>query len=250
MQLYGTIDEISAKIEEIKTAGLFNDTLLLDIEIYNKENKSSVLIISKETLKPIDLSSGVSINKDNTFLINEDTYSIFMSAYNNSTEKPLIKKTADKNTKTNDISIKTAEQFVKTAQPERAVVKGNKTVMFSEEQIPREPSENIEFYIEPHDDNCTKDNKPAVFAVKLLSDNYYLLFYRKSVYDPGTDQAFRKYLSEQPGTLVVYKYFHSIDSLRSEYARLGLKLRHNGRNELSRHQLETILSTFKSMPFL
>ena len=70
------------------------------------------------------------------------------------------------------------------------------------------------------------------------------------MYDSGTNLAFRKYLNEQPGVLVVYKYLHSIDNLRNELIELGLKLRHNGKNELSDYQVNKLLNTFNSLSFL
>lgn len=106
------------------------------------------------------------------------------------------------------------------------------------------------FCIEDHTTNCTNPNRPAAFAIKQLSENYYLLFYRKSVYDLGIDTSFRRYLSQQPGTLVAYKYFCNIANLRLEFNKHHLQLRHNGRNELSHYQVVEILKTFNILKYL
>lgn len=115
---------------------------------------------------------------------------------------------------------------------------------------PQNTTYNELFKIEDHTTDCMKANRPAVFAIKQLSDNYYLLFYRKSVYEHGIDTSFRKYLSQQPGTLVAYKYFCNITNLRSEFSKHKLSLRHNGKNELSHHQVVEMLKTFSILKYL
>lgn len=160
----------------------------------------------------------------------------------------IIPQTVQKKDKT-DILYTKAKQEISQDTPVHA--KTDEALTTTRPSYSKQISSDTElFIIENHISDCMEPNRPAAFAIKQLSDNYYLLFYRKSVYDQGIDTSFRRYLSQQPGTLVAYKYFCNLASLRNEFNKHQLQLRHNGKNELSHYQAVEILRTFNVLKYL
>ena len=255
MLFQGDLDDLILILEKYKSSifGKENFSFSINLEVYR--NNYPLIALSKKDLTP--LNTFPQSLDENTYesivLVDKFTYDLLNSSV--SEHKPPnnpFSETDIQKIQTEGLEIET-EKPTALQKKQRRVVKRQKTVVFEKSHPAQSISETAtcsDGLIENHDYDCTKVNKPAVFAIKKLNENYFLLFYRKSVYDSGTDIAFRKYLNDQPGTLFVYKYIHSIDNLRSEYNELGLKLRHNGQNMLSAHQVQELISSFSSLTYL
>ena len=248
MFINGNLCDIISTLESYKSSFLFNETDIYHIDISVFKNETKQIAISKNKLTPIeDVDEFYNSSTDDTIIwVDKFTYDLLKTpaSHNPHQEKPISETTHQKH-KT-DNTFQKSKHSTKSSEVAKTRSQNKPTQNVILETI----HENNNSLIENHDYNCVKVNRPAVFALKKISENYYLLFYRKSVYDSGTDLAFRKYLNEQPGVLAVYKYIHSIDSLRNELIGLGLRLRHNGKNELSNHQVDKLLNTFSSLAFL
>lgn len=216
--------------------------------------EQNTIIVEKGTLKPVEELN----TESDCFIIQKAIYDQFMNVIkSDGTNSSLIKKTEPISPKTYITFPKTEENNTNSISTEIG------THQFENEQpISRLSSSkpNLKnqnrysdsdlYIIEEHEFDCMSNNRPTVFAIKFLGENYYTLYYRKSVYDAGNDTAFRKFLSLQPGKLVAYRYCNSVNSIREEFHRLGLSLRHNGKNELSKPQADELLHTFHTLRFL
>ena len=247
MYLNDNLDNIISILEEYKSTNLFNKTDTYHIDISVLKNESKQIAISKNKLTPIEdiYEFNNSNNDDSIIWVDKFTYDLLKTPSNQDSShiKSFFETSPQKQ--------KTDTKSQKTTNSRRSEKKSTDKPVKTIQTIPPETIlKNHSNLIENHDYDCVKVNRPAAFAIKRINENYYLLYYRKSVYDSGTDLAFRKYLNEQPGVLAVYKYLHSIDNLRNELNELGLKLRHNGKNELSDYQVDKLLDTFSSLSFL
>ena len=262
MFFQGSLDNLILVLEKCKSSVFAKENYSFHINLEIYRDNYPLIALSKKDLTPLDFFPQ-SLDKntvESIVLVDKFTYDLLnASVYERQSPDSPSSETDFPKIKTEEIKAKTEEIKIETEKPtapqkkQRRVVTHPKTVVSEIVHPAQFISGNptcTDGLIENHDYDCTKVNKPAVFAIKRLSENYFLLFYRKSVYDSGTDVAFRKYLNNQPGSLVVYKYIHSIDNLRNELIGLGLKLRHNGKNELSHYQVEKLLNTFGSLDFL
>jgi len=216
--------------------------------------EQNTIIVEKGTLEPVkELDS-----ESDCFIIQKAIYDQFMAVIkSDDTPVPLNKKTEPISPETNITFSKTEENSTDSINSETDIHQHKKKRPITRLSLDKPDIKNQNHYvdsdlyiIEEHEFDCMSNNRPTVFAIKLLGENYYTLYYRKSVYDAGNDTAFRKFLSLQPGKLVAYRYCNSVNSIREEFHRLGLSLRHNGKNELSKAQADEFLHSFRTLRFL
>ena len=220
------------------------------IKLSMELNSDDLLLINKNSLQPLDSYPQEDVD---CFAIDRDSFYRFKNAYENScfisvnNSNAIKAETKREETKAGPYDCDTSDHSSPCDTPSYPMnmVPAN----HSNKKVPEGNYDDL-YIIENHESSCVSQNRPAVMAIKQLGENYYLLFYRRSVYDAGVDTSFRSYLSQQPGVLVAYRYFHFIDNLRSEFGNLGLSLRHNGKNELSKYQADQILHKFKILEYM
>lgn len=207
----------------------------LSIEVICK--KRPVLFLDKTTLLPISGSFNETATLAEAFFIDEELYSILTQ-------------------ETKPVNAKTEPGFTKTTPQKREIETNsrrneNRREAASSVVQSTSPHYSKELYvIESHKEDCESASRPCVLAIKEISNNVLTLFYRRSVFDKGTDTSFRHYLINQPGELVSYRYFNKIESLKDLYSELNLPLRHNGSNYLSKSQCDYILNSLIRLRFL
>ena len=253
MDFQGNTEELIQILEKLNSTFAFNSDYNFKISIDVFKNNSQLIALSKEELKPIEFTPKTSTNVDIDSIIFVDKYTFELLSQSAHPSTPITTSFSETSTEKIETDIRKTKAKIADTDAKKSITDNNTGLS---KQLPSviDRTNTIEEHsnslIETHDYDCVKVNRPAVFAIKKIEDNYYLLFYRKSVYDSATDTAFRKYLNEQPGILSVYKYIHSIDNLRAELLTHGIRLRHNGKNELSAYHVNQLISAFTSMTFL
>ena len=257
MVFTGSFSEIDNKLNWYLS--LFKESVLLNndfsIDVTITTNGRKVILIDGNTLEEVKfLFKNVNSEEYNAFVMDEEIYHIF---YN------YIVRTPDMNTRSDHISMacnKTDENktdiIIPKSDKQNTQIKPrelydieNKEVTQAREydkiaKTDKNMNLNSEYRIEEHLEESMRLNKPCVFGIKYVDDNVFVLFYRNSVYDKGSDTTFRHYLCQQPGTLVAYIYFKELNSLRFQFEQFGKKLRHNGQNILSREQSDYLVHYF------
>jgi len=264
MVINGCFSEIEKRLSWY--LGLFKESVLLNneftFELTAKTNGRKVILVNKSNLEEMDFSL---MNEDDenldVFLMDEEIYHLFQSGADN------VNSTSDDyghSHKYSEItqSAKTNKQMAQTkgdlsqTEPNLYKTKHTKRIDNGYENVENYTGykcinkaemvigSNSDYCIEEHLEESLRLNKPCVFGIKYINDNVFALYYRNSVYDKGSDTTFRHYLCKQPGTLVAYRYFKELSSLRYQFEQFGLKLRHNGRNYLSRAQSDQLVHHF------
>ena len=255
MVIKGDYNQLTNALDNIKLFLLNQKTESMTVSISVSIDNKNMILADKQSLEILDAIWGKV--PDDCFFVDETVYHAFMGALhaNETNTFTNIKKTDDKKQKTNDEIEKTGKEIEKThiSLPddvsEKDIKKGATKGKSNREQK-NDVAWNDLYIIENHEKDCVDPNRPAAFAIKKQSEDKFLLFYRRSVYDQGIDTNFRNYLNNQSGILVAYIYFKNIESLRAEYRTLGLSLRHNGKNELTIDQCNNLLKDFSSLRFL
>lgn len=257
MVITGCLSEIEKQLDWYLS--LFKESVLLNnefaVEFTITSNGRKIIPIDKATLEEMEYRLiDCNLSDRKVFVIDEEIYRLFrvnnkqrndkVGNFDDSQEMPKVKpihKTEIKKTKT-ERHITKATKSEKSGIPNQRIV--------NEDEIPntyikgKTKELNDEYRIEEHLEDSVRLSKPCVFGIKYIDDNLFVLFYRNSVYDRGTDTTFRHYLCQQPGTLVAYIYFKDLDSLRYQFEQFGKKLRHNGHNILSRMQSDQLVHHF------
>ncbi|MCR5205290.1 MAG: hypothetical protein K6E47_09545 [Lachnospiraceae bacterium] len=230
---------------------LFKESVLINNDYTAKltisANGHSFIIVDRTTLKEVDDCLMLEDGRDtDLYVIDEDIYRKLKKGryvahrlgkkgcgncgYKTVAENP---KTATENTKT-----AISKVCVSTATEDKIDMT---SVIDTASEL---PVFNDEYCIEDYVEGSNKLGKPCAFGIKYINNNVFMLYYRKSIYDKGEDTTFRHYLHKQPGTLVAYRYFKELKSLRYQFETLGKKLRHNGQNILSKVQVDYLVHYF------
>lgn len=228
--------DIGKMLESINVAT--SNSISIDLCFY--QNGRELLLINRDN--PHNPVNNISQNlipeiSDNTlFLIDSEIYSILV----NGRAPSVLTKTAKTsmhniesaaNSKTKKAITKTAKETTKTKRV------GESPLSYDDGL----------FFIEQYSTDAERLKRPGALAIKQLSTNEYLAFYRGTVYDKGSDTTFRHYLTTQPGTLVGYVYFSKVANLRSLFLSNGSALRKNGNNLLSFSQAKSIIDTLRNV---
>lgn len=272
MTFSGTVNDIASQfqlfIEILKQNPMLSNSVSLNIS-FSVQNRQ-MLLIDRATLREASLTDSNAPGPDsNFFLIEEDIYNLFMLQQESaegatidavSVKQPEAWETYDLATIPPDESpyftpiLYSEYSTTRKAQTKRKKAKTGRQKRQTEaflyesaneiEDHPCLASLSEHYRIEDHLEESVRLEKPCVFGIKYIDDNYFILFYRRSVYEKGTDTTFRHFLCQQPGTLVAYRYFKDLASLRYMFEKQSLKLRHNGSNVLSRAQADQIVEYF------
>lgn len=258
MQIYGNVTQIKNVLDSLFEHLSERMDILCSASLSLFCDNEEYLVLFHNTSFDVSVPYSDTISSNEIILIKKTDYDTIKNSsvppsnlLNSSVQKKPergIPQTAQKKDKTNTLYTKAKQKI----SPDTSLHKKSfDTLTVTKPSTSKRISSDTElFIIEDHISDCMGPNRPAAFAIKQLSNNYYLLFYRKSVYDQGIDTSFRRYLSQQPGTLVAYKYFCNLANLRNEFNKHQLHLRHNGKNELSHYQAVEILKTFSVLKYL
>ena len=250
IEINGNYSELINILDSINRTFSKAEQPVYHIRLSMELNSDDLLLINKNSLQPLDSYPQENVD---CFAIDKNSFYRFKNAYENScfisvnNSNAIKTETEREETKTGPYDCNKSDHSVPYDVPSYPV--NMVPADHSNRKVPEGNYDDL-YIIENHESSCVSQNRPAVMAIKQLGENYYLLFYRRSVYDAGVDTSFRSYLSQQPGVLVAYRYFHFIDNLRSEFGNLGLSLRHNGKNELSKYQADQILHKFKILEYM
>lgn len=272
MTITGTLHDIAQELEqyeEVLRQSPYSGVSVTASISLSAQNKR-LLFVDKRTLQELNMEKHYNAEPHpELFLIEEDIYRLFQvsdhsirpvlakpenTSENSSESAPEIRSQAH-NMPVNGISsspianspskTQTALKKPKTAN-DFPKAKSTKIVSLQNDQEERAVLTTLgeHYVIEDHLEDSVRLEKPCAFAIKYIDQNCFYLYYRRSVYDKGTDTTFRHYLCNQPGELVAYMYFKALGSLRNVFEKHGLKLRHNGKNILSRMQSDEVVDYF------
>ncbi len=248
MIISGSFTEIENNLN--RYLRLFKESVLVNnnytVKLTISVNGRSFIIVDKNTLREIDNFITIKNEADlDVYVIDEEIYHLLREGRPDVREMiPMSYENCEN--KTDKEKHKTGVTIAKTAQRDIGVITDEKTKVDTLDLDSVSPVSVLgeEYCIEDYLEESARLCKPCAFGVKYINDNIFVLYYRKAIYDKGADTTFRHYLCKQPGTLVAYRYFKELKSLRYQFETLGRKLRHNGQNILSKVQTDYLVHYF------
>lgn len=95
-----------------------------------------------------------------------------------------------------------------------------------------------------------EENQTCAYAIKQSSKGYFSFYFRSGINDRGADTTFRHYVDRRDGSLIIFRYFKSIGSIKMVFSDIGKPLRYNGNNLLSSSDVHYIESQFNKHRYL
>lgn len=237
MTFSGPLEKVKQDIDRLLESINVATSNSISIDLCFSQNGRELLLINRNN--PYNPVNNISQNliyetpTNSFFLIDSEIYNILIqkSTLTETAKNPEHNTELAVNSKTKKVITKTTKETTKTKRAGEF-----------------QPSyDDGLFFIEQYSTDEERLKRPGALAIKQLSTNEFLAFYRGTVYDKGSDTTFRHYLTTQPGTLVAYVYFSKVANLRSLFLSNGSALRKNGNNLLSFAQVKSILETLKTV---
>jgi len=269
MTISGTIDEVQSLFKEysdlLKHTISVPDSVSVNLSLYaqNRQllvlDRRSLLEVSASSLGPTHTPEDICIIEKEIFdrlCQDNPMYTVHSSASSvknrsdvTGTNNPIVKSNnspvvynGETTQPITDCNFaQTAQEKPKTKSADSKTTVVSSPVTLIAEEYDHLMSLNEDYRIEDLKEDSFKREEHCAFGIKRLDENYFCLYYRKSIYDKGSDTTFRHYLLKQPGELVAYMYFKELGSLRYLFETIERKLRHNGSNILSRPQADQIV---------
>lgn len=240
MTFSGSLERIKQDIDRMLASINVATSNSISIDLCFYQNGRELLLINRnDPHSPVNSISQdliCEITDSSFFLIDSEIYNILV---HNPTQSTLTE--TDINPQHNIKLVaksKTKKPITKTAKTSSKTRRVEESILSFTDDL---------YFIEQYSNDEERLKRPGALAIKQLSTNEYLAFYRGTVYDKGSDTTFRHYLTTQPGTLVAYVYFSKVTNLRSLFLSNGSPLRKNGNNLLSFTQAKSIIDTLKTV---